>query len=398
VRLRAGEKGTLFLSARPITIGSIDQRMIPSRTVTSHRPQLDALRAIAVSAVLVHHFLPVGRFIPEDFLTLGLLAVRLFFVLSGYLITGILLRSRRLGFRAALKQFYLRRALRIFPIYYLTLLAATLIGVSHVRQAIHWHLLYLTNVLVLIHPTLIGPTGHFWSLSVEEQFYFVWPFLILLTPYKYIFRLILIAVAAGLCWKTFIAFTLGSNLAGAILTPACLDSLGVGGLLAFIESDETLKIHRDRFLRFALIAGWVIVSIQTAAYLTNHALRYFWATSYLGVSLIFIWLVASAAQGFKGKLGDILEWRPILFVGKISYGLYLYHSFMPGLVRYFADSLRLRQPGTLLMFVCASSLTFLIAVASWYLIENPINRWKDKLRYGTEKRGMVAQTAEVPSS
>ena len=361
----------------------------------SHKPQLDALRGIAVSAVLVHHFLPVGRFIPNGFLTLGLLAVRLFFVLSGYLITGILLRSRGMGFRVALKQFYVRRALRIFPIYYVTLLVVTLIGVSHVRQLIYWHILYLSNALNIVHPTLIGPTGHLWSLSVEEQFYFVWPFLILLTPHKYILRLIVAAIAAGLCWKTFIAFTLGSHLAGALLTPACLDSLGMGALLAFIESEETLKIHRERFLRFALIAGWVIISIQTAAYLTNHAMRYFWATSYLGVSLIFMWLVGSAAQGFKGKLRAILEWRPILFVGTISYGMYLYHFFMPGLVTYFADSLRLRRPGTLLMFVCASALTFFVAVASWYLIERPINRWKESLSYRKEKSGMIAQTPEM---
>jgi len=89
----------------------------------TYRPQLDAIRALAVGAVMVHHFLPVQRILPEDFLTLGLLAVRLFFVLSGYLITGILLRSRKAQFGQALKNFYIRRALRILPIYYLTIFA-----------------------------------------------------------------------------------------------------------------------------------------------------------------------------------------------------------------------------------------------------------------------------------
>ena len=89
-----------------------------------YMPQLDTLRALAVLAVMVHHFLPVERYIPPDYITLGLLAVRLFFVLSGFLITGILLDYRSDERRYALRRFYLRRVLRIFPIYYLTLFIA----------------------------------------------------------------------------------------------------------------------------------------------------------------------------------------------------------------------------------------------------------------------------------
>lgn len=87
----------------------------------SYRPQLDSIRAVAIGLVLLHHFLPLHRYVSEDFFSLGLLGVRLFFVLSGFLITGILLQYRTSRFSDAARQFYFRRALRIFPIYYLTL-------------------------------------------------------------------------------------------------------------------------------------------------------------------------------------------------------------------------------------------------------------------------------------
>jgi peptidoglycan/LPS O-acetylase OafA/YrhL len=350
-----------------------------------HKPQLDALRAMAVCAVLIHHFLPVQRLISENFLTLGLLAVRLFFVLSGYLITGILLRSRSLSFRAALREFYTRRALRILPIYYLTLLVAALLGVTAVSQFIFWHSFYVSNILFILKPAVAGPIGHLWTLSVEEQFYIAWPFLVLLTPYRHIAKMIAATVSLGIVWKTIVAFTLGPDMAGGILAPACFDSLGIGALLAFIENDKKLRPQRNKLLHSALIAGIVIVLLQTSLYVAGRGLRFFWSTSYLGVSLVFVWLVGRAAQGFKGKLGAILEWAPITYVGKISYGIYLYHFFMPDIVRYLARSLSLSPPHTLLTFFLASALTLTTAIISWHLIERPINQWKERLSFSTRQ-------------
>jgi peptidoglycan/LPS O-acetylase OafA/YrhL len=353
-----------------------DNALAPSKL--HHKPQLDALRGIAVSAVLLHHFLPMERIIPADFLTLGLLAVRLFFVLSGYLITGILLQYRSLAFLHALKQFYFRRALRIFPIYYLTLLVTAVISVPHIRQFIVWHLFYLSNVLNLLHPMLIGPTGHLWTLSVEEQFYLVWPFVILLVPYKHLLKTILTVIGVGLLWKAIIAYTLGNHMAGSGLMPACLDSLAIGGLLALVEHDETLRIHREKFLRFLSIAGIATISIQCIAYMAHHATRLVWTTFYLGVSLFFAWLVARASESFGGRFGMFLENRTLRFIGKISYGMYLYHFFMPGLVTYASNAVGLRPFGIPANFAAATALTFIVASISWYAIERPIGVWKNK--------------------
>lgn len=357
-----------------------------------YKPQLDALRALAVSAVLVHHFLPVGKFIPEDFLTLGLLAVRLFFVLSGYLITGILLRARRLSFGLALRQFYVRRTLRIFPIYYLTLFILVLFDVPLVRAYLPWHLLYLSNVLFVRRPEDMGPTGHLWTLAVEEQFYFCWPFLILLTPYRHVLKVIIGAIVVGLGWKLLVALRpdmLGGYAGGSILTPACFDSLGLGALLAFIEHDERLIRYRAGILRVALIAGSAIILLQIIAYLAARDLWLwvFWASAYAGVSLVFMWVVGRAAEGFNGRLGEVMEWAPLLYVGKISYGIYLYHNFMPGLVRWAAGALGLAAPellatprGMPLTAPFAAALTFIVAAASWHWIEKPILRFKERRR------------------
>src|SRR5689334_6993090 len=167
-----------------------------------YMPQLDALRALAVLAVMVHHFLPVDRFIPPDYITLGFLAVRLFFVLSGFLITGILLSYRSDTRDNALRRFYLRRVLRIFPIYYLTLFIALALQVRAIQLGAFWHLTYLSNYVAPFHPEWMGPASHFWTLAVEEQFYFVWPFIVLFVPRKYLAGTIIGTIALALLFRT----------------------------------------------------------------------------------------------------------------------------------------------------------------------------------------------------
>src|SRR5262249_50299529 len=111
---------------------------------------------------------------------------------------------------------------------------------------------------------------------------------------------------------------------------------------------------------------------------TGKGQRLFWATSFVGVSLVFVWLVARATDGFSGPIGKWLEFRPLLYIGKISYGIYLYHRFMPDLVRYVFRAAGWAAPHTLRLFFLASALTVVVASASWHLIERPLNRLKDR--------------------
>lgn len=146
----------------------------------SHMKQLDGLRAIAVLSVLYYHFY-------SNALPFGIMGVRLFFVLSGFLITGILLQCRRLAETGGqsslftLRRFYIRRFLRIFPLFYLVLLVSAVINLQGFRDGLWWHAAYLSNVYFAAGGNA-GATIHFWSLSVEEQFYLIWPWLILYVP------------------------------------------------------------------------------------------------------------------------------------------------------------------------------------------------------------------------
>jgi peptidoglycan/LPS O-acetylase OafA/YrhL len=164
--------------------------------------QLDSLRALAVLSVSLLHFTPdVPNSFASSLKPIYLLfhGVPLFFVLSGFLITAILLRCRDIirsnnqsvGF--TLRRFYIRRFLRIFPIYYLTLFVTALIF-KQVRSAFFWHLTYTTNIMVFLRDAWDTTSTHFWTLSMEEQFYIIWPCIILLAPKKHLLKAILATV------------------------------------------------------------------------------------------------------------------------------------------------------------------------------------------------------------
>ena len=193
-----------------------------------YMPQLDGLRAFAVGAVLIRHFFYPERIGGVDF---ALLAVWLFFVLSGFLITGILLRSRdQVEYHGhqrylELRQFYIRRFLRIFPLYYLVLSIAALLDLSDVRDTIFWHLAYASNYLFAIQGQYGSVTGHLWSLAVEEQFYLLWPALILFAPRRFLLKVIITAIAVGPTFRLFGHFLDFNWVTRYAVSPACLDSL-----------------------------------------------------------------------------------------------------------------------------------------------------------------------------
>jgi peptidoglycan/LPS O-acetylase OafA/YrhL len=353
---------------------------------TAYKPQLDTLRAFAVSAVMLEHFLPVQRIFPQNIFNLGILGlsgVLLFFVLSGYLITGILLRSRKQVFRKAILTFYIRRALRIFPIYYLTLILLGLLGIAPVGRLVYWHAVYLSNMLFVLHPEAAGITAHLWTLSVEEQFYLLWPLFMLLVPYKHLPRVIIWTIVVGICWKGLIITTLGNHLAGALPTVSCLEVLGAGAYLAFLEQDKRLSAHRRILIRSALIAGSIIMLLQMCSLIINPSSGFVFVFSYFGASLVFVWLIGGAAQGFTGRLGSVLEWKPLLYMGKISYGIYLYHNFMPATFRYVMHRAGVNELNDFTIFFASLALTLLTSALSWHLIEKPIGRFKDRFGYIT---------------
>ena len=361
-------------------------------------PQLDALRALAVLAVMVHHFLPVDHYIPPDYITLGFLAVRLFFVLSGFLITGILLDYRSDERGQALRRFYLRRVLRIFPIYYLTLFIALALQVRPIQQGAFWHLTYLSNYVASSHPEWMGPASHFWSLAVEEQFYFVWPFILLFVPQKHLAKVILGSIAVAVIFRAFVLFVLSLSLdVAGLFTFATLDSLGGGALLALFHYDERLRTRVPSLMKCFLIAGLGIVTGCTVLYVYNIGFRILHTFLCLGISLLFVVLIEKSARGFKGKAQAVMENPAVLYIGKISYGLYVYHNFMLAIVMYYLLK-RTAVHDYRLVAILSTVATFATAIVSWHLIERPLALLKNRFSFSFRRTRLAPETDAVSSS
>src|SRR5262249_38047027 len=181
----------LLAGLLPILLTYAKKRREPLRaahtiTLRSYIPQLDAIRAIAVILVIIHHWLPEDSWI--NYTPNGRLGVNTFFVLSGFLITGILLRARdRLESKPGsspahmFRSFYVRRTLRIFPIYYLLLTVLWLLGDPELHHRPIPYISYTSNFLFFFGEYFPARLAHLWSLAVEEQFYLIWPWLMLLT-------------------------------------------------------------------------------------------------------------------------------------------------------------------------------------------------------------------------
>jgi len=328
----------------------------------------------------------------DTYLPLGPYAVRLFFVLSGFLITGILLRARDEGSNTVqiARAFYARRFLRIFPLYYLSLAVLCILGEPTVRQTLLWHVLYGSNILAADPEVTIQPIwGHLWSLSVEEQFYLIWPALILLVPRAHTLKTLFLIVLIGPLFRLTVVYFWHFRPA-VYLTPSCLDSLGLGALLAWMSARRHLDGLRARLCQAGLLVGTCIVALAFASAYSGVGMSLRIAAGDFGVSLCSCWLVNQAVRGFDGWFGKLLEWRGVVFIGVISYGVYLLHNFVP----YFAEvaGWPLPSPG-ILRFTILAPITVGLASLSWYCFESPLNQLKDYFPYVARRAEVVSETA-----
>jgi peptidoglycan/LPS O-acetylase OafA/YrhL len=348
-----------------------------------HMPQLDGLRAFAVMAVLVHHlFDPLllpGYRGPGDWGIAAICGVRLFFVLSGFLITGLLLDAVdacRGGPRAAaMWRFYGRRALRIFPVYYLVLAIALLVGPADAREQVPWLATYTYNLWISSIGWYSDYFSHFWSLCVEEQFYLFWPWIVLFAPRKHLkgYAVAMILIAPLFRW--FALATEMNGVAFYTLTPSSLDALGLGALLAISTNGRPASAELERHLRLTgvpiAVAGLLLAFVSS------------WGRAVLletFIALGFLWLVAGASRGFAGVAGAFLNASPVRYLGKISYGIYVYHLLVPYVLNWSlktAGFAPLRKD--LYGFAVYTAVTIAVASCSWFALERPFNALKDRL-------------------
>jgi peptidoglycan/LPS O-acetylase OafA/YrhL len=347
---------------------------------SSYAPQLDGLRAVSVAAVAYSHWLPAW----QGGLPLGA-GVHLFFVLSGFLITRILLGLRERPDRvAAVGRFYLRRALRLFPAFYVVLACAWAADVPLAATTWAWHAAYLSNAWIAWQGAWQGHFSHFWSLAVEEQFYLVWPWLVVWTPVRLLPALFVATVLLGPAARALADIRGLSEPFWALVPGGSADSLGMGAFVAWmawapVQRPEAARVW-PRAAALALAAWLGLAAPEWLGAFAWPSAVAIWRQVLQAV--VFAWIVWRGIEGLPGRAGRVLGHPAVVAVGRISYGIYLVHPFAPIVLD--AALARAGLPGSAAMgpaprAAAAWLVTLGLATVLWHVVEAPWHRLKARL-------------------
>jgi len=355
---------------------------------------LDGLRGLAVLLVMASHF---ERFIwsnpftnpIKSLMIYGWVGVDLFFALSGFLITGILLTTR--GDPRYYSAFYARRALRIFPIYYGTLAVVFAFALvfpslsTRVPPIWQWplYLTYLTNWI----PAFTGAwppnvIGHFWSLALEEQYYLIWPFIVAFVDRRWVFIVAISLASIALLTRIVLVYLHGPSEAIALSTITRCDALAIGSLGAIYYAER----QREQTLGLGWIAGAALLlfGIVSIALPSDRYRDAFSQTA--GLTLLAIGFAALVAHlaftDHARTIGQNIFRRPFLRkIGRYSYGMYVYHVPILGIFEIFLfrrlpEALRESVPFTLSYVIVLAVATYLTAAISYEFFESQILAYK----------------------
>ncbi len=367
---------------------------------------LDGIRGLAIAGVLLDH--GSGFFASRHFsnwllapMVFGWSGVDLFFVLSGFLITGILLNTKHAVNRVS--SFYARRALRIAPIYYLALISLLLLG-----HAMHWvnsllpppgwnrwaYFLYLQNIPQLWGRfAMEGPIlGHFWSLAVEEQFYLIWPVIVWLLPERFLFRTCLIGACGSFILRYWVVGHFGPHIWLMYWMPTRgAQALLMGAMLAIALAKKD-KIRKSTLLTMAAtgFALLLLVAIKDRAeFIGTDSGPYMYDIGYVGIDLLAVALIGTIKYPVPLLL-PALRSKMLGALGKYSYGIYVYHIpiYLAGnrvfRLLYGHDPEGLPPLMALLYLSVLIVITFAVAWLSFRYIENKFlgAKTRFKPRYG----------------
>lgn len=360
-----------------------------------HLTVLDGVRGLAILLVLVYHFTMgmSGQGWPARILfkltSVGWCGVNLFFVLSGFLITGILADTRSSAHR--FRNFYMRRALRIFPLYYGTLLVLFGLipwlsqwteGFQGIEQAWPWLWSYGTNILISVQGKWF-PMSHFWSLAVEEHFYLVWPLLVFTLDRRTAIRVCLGMIGLALVVRIW-QVQHGLVLSAYTLTLSRMDGLALGALIALaIRGEQGLEAIVPLAKKGAQLSGAAILLVA----LWRFGLRFHDSVvqtlGYLLLDLFFAsGIVVLVAAPKVAPLARLFNLSVLRTLGRYSYGIYVYNSIfiliadglaIPQLVAVWTDSIVVER---LVYVTIAMGFTLSMAWLSWHLVEKHFLRLK----------------------
>jgi peptidoglycan/LPS O-acetylase OafA/YrhL len=360
--------------------------MNPESANRPYYPALDGIRGLAILLVVVYH-----NFGFINYFFFGWLGVDLFFVLSGFLITDILLKT--VGKKKYLSNFYLRRILRIFPLYYLCLVIFLLVlpkldlhlNLSYYVKNQVWLWTYLQNWLYIFRdPNQTNTLNHLWSLAVEEQFYLVWPLIILVIRkpgFLLLFICLVLMAVVGLrlwIWTNHIADLAYFNL----YTFSRIDGICIGCIVALLQRVNKGFLNRYTYLIviFFAILNFIFFFINREY---DFTFPYLALIGYTTFAMIFGLLVNEAVTGSAKMIGLIFNNRILKFFGKISYGFYIFHwpvylMVKPALTSW-AETFTMSPFTPILVAVIATLLAVMISVISYRYFETYFLKMKPKL-------------------
>jgi peptidoglycan/LPS O-acetylase OafA/YrhL len=358
-----------------------------------HIPSLDGLRGVAVLLVFLFHF---GRLPGVAFRwNVGWVGVQLFFVLSGYLITRILIEQKKNPLGSYLKIFYWRRSLRIFPLYFGYLLALTILFIifhqpDDFKSIAGYLFSYSFNFSILTIGLHINRLfTHLWSLCVEEQFYIIWPFVVYFFSNNQLKRLSVLLIFAIPLFRWWIYASLKPTISDSEILGTSIywfsisnfDAFAIGGAVHFLKS-KFIGLKSLAWVRiamvFCIVGGglnyWISkggLSITSLGF-EIHAIRnyeFIWGYSLL--NLLFAAILWHLVQHGSA----LLSTRPLVFIGKISYGIYVFHFPILGIVSRGLSTSNLPDVVTL---VISSTATVIIAWLSFHFFESKFLRLKER--------------------
>lgn len=343
----------------------------------SHYPALDGLRGIAILLVVFYH-----NFGFINYFFFGWLGVDLFFVLSGFLITDILLKTK--GSPNYLKNFYIRRVLRIFPLYYVALIlflilipnfTPDVLSLGYYVQNQIWFWAYLQNWLFIFYSShTTSALNHFWSLAVEEQFYLIWPFVILLfrKTKRLIYLLIFLLIGVITLRFTLWTFQIERIAYFNLYTFSRIDGICIGSLLAVLRTVNHKAINRYFTI---IVLGLAVLNFVFYFFNKQNQFSYPYLAiaGYTTFAIIFGLLVNEGVERQDTFISRLLSFRPFRFFGTISYSLYVFHwpvylMTANTLKRWSEKNIEIINP-SIMASIIATILSVLLAWLSFHFFE-----------------------------
>jgi peptidoglycan/LPS O-acetylase OafA/YrhL len=380
-----------------------------------HIQAIDGLKGFVICILLVHYnfiFKPDGLLERIYFLGVqySLMALDIFFVVSGFLITGILIRSR--GHEKYFRNFYARRSLRIFPLYYVFLVLYFFLLPAlwpEATQALRvdwlpWFFGYGANIYMSVFgdsPVAGTASIHLWSLSVEEQYYLIWPLVVHFCSRQNLKRVSIAMIVAAPLIRVGLVL-MDERVAAFMLMPSRMDSLAIGGLLAMwsLEPGGLQRFHRHARLT---LAGALATALPILLYIgAVHPMHP------LAVTLLLMCASAQAGAlvllGVTRGLGSFgnaaVTWAPLARVGLFSYAIYVLHDPAAWIgermglsPRFFRESIEWRLGAQLAYFATFTVISFGISWCSWHFFEKHLLELK---RYFPYQKAKQPGRLEVP--